>query len=122
MAFKTAMLLAILAVWGIFDVQTASISSENADLWEDDMENDSDMVTRVLHEEMNDDEYLPEYFTEDMSSDEDYSNDYYNNALNRRTRCTDAFMMCRRFRGKCDKLVRKKAFALQFCRETCQLC
>ena len=39
--------------------------------------------------------------------------------------CYDAFRMCSRFRklrGKCDKIVRKKAFAMRFCRRSCQLC
>jgi len=81
-----------------------------------------------LDEETEDDhEYLPDDFADDMTTDEDAENtDYYNNAVDRRgAGCYDAFKMCSRFdklQGKCDKIVRKKVFAMRFCRRTCHLC
>lgn len=86
------------------------------------------MSNGELDEETEDDhEYFPDDFADDMTNDEEAEiTDYYNNGVDRRgAGCYDAFRMClrfRKFRGKCDKIVRNKAFAMRFCRHSCHLC
>lgn len=119
-------MFALVTVWGILDVQTAFISHEKYYSW--GRQKDNDLSNEEVDEETEDDhEYLPDDFADDMSNDKEAEiTDYYNNGVDKRgAGCYDAFKMClrfRKFRGKCDKIVRKKAFAMRFCRRSCHLC
>ncbi|KAL9980653.1 hypothetical protein ACROYT_G009264 [Oculina patagonica] len=91
MAFKTGFLLLLLGIFGIFEVQAASIPTEN-DMW---MDIDEDGDKRNVEVDNTDTaRYLPtdDLTYEDLASDVADGFDYYKDAIeSRAVACQDAF-------------------------------
>jgi len=130
MAFKTGVLVLVLAILGIFEVQAASIAAET-EMWNNlDADSDEDMRT-VNKEDDTDSDFISEgdekgtVTRDDIASDVAAAVDYYNNAVESRALCKDAFPnLCVRL-GKCSILGNRKMayFAKRFCHHTCsQFC
>ncbi|XP_078362190.1 uncharacterized protein LOC144646465 [Oculina patagonica] len=125
MAFKTGFLLLLLGIFGIFEVQAASIPTEN-DMW---MDIDEDGDKRNVEVDNTDTaRYLPtdDLTYEDLASDVADGFDYYKDAIeSRAVACQDAFGgLCARLgqTGQCASR-RHMRFAMKFCHGSCaQFC
>ncbi|KAJ7374041.1 hypothetical protein OS493_009371 [Desmophyllum pertusum] len=127
MAFKAVLLLLFLGLFGIFEIQAASLATDN-DMWKDlDEASDGDKRNMEVDNTATD-EYLPidELAYADLGSDDASDTDYYNNALESRgVGCKDAFgSLCVRLgRSHQCSSRRHMRFAKKFCHGTCsQFC
>jgi len=126
MAVKTTFVLLLLGIAGIFEVQAASIATEN-DMWKNLHEEEDKRDVEV--DNIDPAEYLPtdDLGYEDLTSDVADGFDYYKDAMeSRAVACQDVFgALCKKLAGsdrQCTS-ARNIRFAKRFCPGSCsQFC